>query len=86
MRVINGLLIVVMTLAVSGWSCTRQEVPKERLVEIEKTVPVDKEYTKRCPIAEPTNDSGEELLRVARARKASLQECNKQLEAIENLK
>ena len=46
-------------------------------------VPIDKGLTAPCPVAMPRDDSGSELLRVARERRRSLEGCaNARLQAI----
>lgn len=45
-------------------------------------VPVAKGLTAPCPIAMPRDDSGSELLRVARERRRSLEGCNADKRAI----
>lgn len=56
----------------------------ERIVEVpvKVYVPIDKKYTKRCPIAEgPLR----EIPSVSRERKKALEVCNGQLETIEKV-
>lgn len=59
----------------------REPVVIERIVY----VPVDAALTRDCPVAEPRNNSGKELLRVARARKAALAACNADKRAIRGI-
>ena len=48
-------------------------------------VPVPQQLTAACPIAQPTDATDGELLRVARERRASLESCNSDKIAIRGL-
>lgn len=82
------LLIVALVLPLLGASCeTRPDLPDvappvHTVTEKVVFVPIDKALTTRCPIAEgPVS----QVIDVARARKAALETCNGQLEAIEQV-
>ena len=65
-------VILFSTLVLTACASLRPTpVPVTRLVYVQ--VPADLTATK--PIPEPRNDSGRELLRIARQRKADLQVC-----------
>lgn len=81
MRSYIGLLIVCLSL-----SACAGRVPKERLVEIPVIVEVPVNLTEPCEIAEPENRTVGELLRVANARKISLEKCNIDKDTIRNLR
>lgn len=73
---------VIMAIAAG---CARQSplviekpIPVDRLVY----VPIDPALTETKPIPAPRDDSGAELLRVARARKADLAICYGKLDSI----
>lgn len=80
MRCLAGLLI-----ALSMAACTSSP-PKERLVEVRVVVSVPESLTLKCDVAMPNDSTVEELLRVAKERRTSLEQCNNKLEAIKNLK
>lgn len=50
-------------------------IAKPQVVEKRVFVPITAALTQPCPVAEPRNRSGKELLRVATARKESLIRC-----------
>lgn len=71
----RGRILIVAIAVVTGCSkpvTVREPVYVERVVY----VPIARALTQPISIPEPRNDSGDELLRVARARKAALQQCN----------
>ena len=81
MRSRVGVLIVCALL-----SACAGRVPKERLVEVPVVVAVPAELSADCRIEEPANATVGELLRVANARRISLEKCNIDKEAIRNLR
>ncbi|UFK09618.1 hypothetical protein [Xanthomonas phage DES1] len=80
MRCIAGLLVALALAACSS------SPPKERLVEVPVVVGVPENLTLKCDVAMPNDSTVEELLRVAKKRRTSLEQCNNKLEAIKNLK
>lgn len=86
MRIRHGLLISLMLLA-SGCTQAVKIPPPPKIVKVTVTkyVPVPSEFTKECPVALPQNRTVNEAVRVARARRASLEQCNWQLDKIKNL-
>lgn len=84
MRLRYGLLIA---LALTG--CAQKPkpvvIPQVVRVVVKEYVPVPKELTQRCPKAIPNDKTVKEAVRVARARGASIDDCNDQLQKIENL-
>lgn len=77
--------IWVLALCLGLTACAGR-VPKERLVEVPVVVGVPAELSADCHIEEPTNATVGELLRVANARRISLEKCNIDKEAIRNLR
>ena len=69
-----------------GLTACAGRVSKERLVEVPVVVAVPAELSADCHIEEPTNATVGELLRVANARRISLEKCNIDKEAIRNLR
>lgn len=72
-----GLLI----LALAG--C--KSIPHVEVVEVPgptRYVQVDEQLTRPCPIEAPVNATPMEAVRVAKARKDSLEACNRKLERI----
>lgn len=68
---IAGLLLVALA------ACARTQVIREPVTVTRVVyVRIDPALTAPCMIALPRNDSGKELLRVARARKAVLIDCD----------
>lgn len=78
------LLLAAVLPLLSG--CPWNTVVREP-VEVVHTVyvPIPKSLTRHCPIDKGRNASGKELLRVARSRRASLEGCNGQLDAIDRI-
>lgn len=74
-------LAILLTLALTA--CQSAPVVRKP-VTIEKRiyVRIDPALTARLPIAMPRNDSGAELLRVARDRRAGQEACNARLDHI----
>lgn len=85
MRIRYGLLMVA--LVTTGCQQTKPTVPVPQVVTVTVTkyVPVPKEFTEHCPIAEPTNRTVKEAVRVAKSRRTSLENCNSQLDKIRGL-
>lgn len=84
MRRCLGLLIAVAALT----GCQRAPVkPAPQIVHVPITryVPIPRELTAPVPIEEPATRTVAEAVRVARARKAALQQANAQLKAIRDL-
>ena len=77
--------IWILTLALLLTACAGR-VPKERLVEVPVVVAVPVELVQACAIEEPADLTVGELLRVAHARRISLEKCNIDKEAIRNLR
>lgn len=79
-------LLIAAMLAL-GLSACGQTVKPPKVVYVEVSVPakIPEELLKDCPIAEPENPSVKELLNVTGARKLSLQQCNKDKEALRKL-
>lgn len=86
MRLRHGLLIAAM-LVVTGCTQAVKIPPPPKIVKVTVTkyVPVPEEFTKECPIALPQNKTVREAVRIARSRRASLEQCNWQLDKIRNL-
>jgi hypothetical protein len=90
MRRLSGLLTLAVTMMltlVAG--CVPAPVrpdppPREVKVVVRQFVPLDKSLTQRVPLAMPANKGGDELLRVARERRAAIEQANRQLGAIES--
>lgn len=80
------VLIAVLP-ALAGCSETVKPVPVPQVVRVQVPVyvPIPAELTKDCPIAEATSLMVEEAVRVANARKVSLQNCNADKAAIRAL-
>lgn len=60
-------------------------VPKVTQVQIPTYIPVPAALTAECPVAMPTDTSEGELLRVARERRASLEDCSARMGAIRGI-
>ena len=69
-----------------GLTACAGRVPKERLVEVPIIVAVPAELSADRHIEEPANATVGKLLRVANARRVSLEKCNIDKEAIRNLR
>jgi hypothetical protein len=76
--VLIGLVLLV--------GCAKQSVvPSVVKVPIVQYVAVPTELTKPCPVTEPTDRTVGEAVRIARARRAALEQCNAQLDGIRSL-
>lgn len=86
MRFCHGLLIATV-LAITGCTQAVKIPPPPKIVKVTVTkyVPVPAEFTKPCPVALPQDKTVREAVRIARARRASLDQCNWQLDKIRNL-
>lgn len=75
-----GLLIAAVMLT----GCAQQPIKAPEVVRVAVPVPVRvaPELTQPCPIAKPASNTVAEAVRVARARRAALEACNAQLDAI----
>lgn len=85
MSIRHGLLIA-SAFALIG--CHRQAVvtvPKTVTKVIQEYIAIPEDMTTPCPIALPQDRTVEEAVRIARARRASLINCNKQLDEIRKL-
>lgn len=80
----RALWLLIPALAVAGCATTplHPQLPRTVTVEVVKYVPLDPKLLQPCPIAEPQNLSVAEAVRVARARKAALEDCNDDKAAI----
>jgi hypothetical protein len=78
-----GLLILVV---VAGCAPVAPKPPKIVEVPVTVYVPVPPELTEPVAIALPKSRTVDEAVRVARERRASLEQCNGQLEQIRTLK
>jgi hypothetical protein len=54
-------------------------------VPVVRYVPVPDKLTAPCPITEPNDRTVGEAVRVARARRAALEQCNSQLDGIRSI-
>ncbi|GAA0721403.1 Rz1-like lysis system protein LysC [Dokdonella soli] len=81
MRCCIGLLI----LALAACAPAPVKPPQVVQVTVTKYVPVPADLTAPCPIAKPAANTVQEAVRVARERRASIEKCNGQLEAIQAL-
>lgn len=83
------LLIVPALLALAGCplDAPRPAVVTPQVVTqtVTKYVPVPAKYTEPCPIEQPKLRIVAEAVRVAKARKSALEQCNRQLEQIRGL-
>ena len=83
-RLLPFVIAMAAVVAVPGCSAKRGPVVIERPVYVTRTVyvPIPASLTQAHPIAEPRDDTGREALRVCRARKAELVQCNADMAAI----
>lgn len=84
---VSRLLILTAALAVIA-GCAQappRPDPPPRLIQvpITKYVPIDKTLTEHVPIAMPADTSVIEAIRVARERRGAIEQCNRQLDAID---
>ena len=84
------LIALVLSPLLAGASCQRKDdlppvdgPPEHTVTTTVHYVTVNRELTRRCPIAAAGTPS--EAPRVAAERRASLEKCNAQLEAIEKI-
>lgn len=79
--IVVAAVVAGLVLALAG--CTSAP-PKTVVLTVNKDVyvPVPKALTAHCPIEEPNNYTVPEVVRVARVRKAALQKCNADKDAI----
>jgi len=82
MRSLAALLIFAGALAATGCKPKVVKPPAVVRVPVIQYVPVPAELTAPVPIAEPLSRTVGEAVRVARERKAALEQCNAQLGAI----
>lgn len=82
MSVRHGLLIALVSLAGCASAPVQPQFPKTVYVEVDRFVPLDASLTADCPIEEPASRQVSEAIRVANARKVSLQKCNADKAAI----
>jgi len=80
----RALWLLIPALAAAGCASNppQPQLPRVVTVEVDKYVPLKPELLRDCPIAEPQNMSVDEAVRVARARKAALEDCNDDKRAI----
>lgn len=80
------LLIATAALAVTA-GCTTpvKPDPPPRVVEVQivKYVPIATELTEHVPLAMPQENTCVEAVRVARERRAAVEQCNRQLDGIQ---
>lgn len=79
----RGIIVsAILASSLSGCMTARPVVhePVEVIHNVYVRVPAA--LTQKCPVAMPRNNSGRELLRVARDRRACVEKLNAQLEAI----
>lgn len=83
MRRVAGLLTVLL----AGCASTPPEPVPPQVVRVPVTVyaAVPPELTARVPVEMPAANTVAEAVRVARARRAALEQCNAQLDAIRAL-
>jgi hypothetical protein len=90
--IIRTLLLLLLAAALlAQYGCAQQVkpvapvTPKVVTQTVTQYVSVPADLTTACPIEQPQSRTVSEAVRVARARKDSLVQCNKQLEAIRSL-
>lgn len=78
----NRLSVLIAALCLAG--CAAQPIKPPTVVKVPVYVPVKvaSALTEPCPIAMPANRTVAEAVRIARARRASLEACNGQLKQI----
>lgn len=81
------LLILVVLLVLPACAPTKPTVvtPKVVTQTVTKYVSVPAELTAACPIEQPKLRTVAEAVRVAAARRESLEQCNRQLDQIRSL-
>lgn len=76
------LIAVLLMLAGCKTAPVQPQLPKTVYVEVDKFVPIDPSLLQPCPIEQPQSRFVSEAVRVANARKLSLQKCNADKAAI----
>ncbi len=87
-RTVILLLVCFVLLVLFGCTPVKPVVPVTPQVvtqTVTKYVAIPEDLTHPCPIEQPLSRTVAEAVRVARARKDALVECNKQLEAIRSI-
>lgn len=87
LRTVVLLLVFVVLLALFGCTPVKPQpvIPQVVTQTVTKYVAIPDELTQPCPIEQPLSRTVAEAVRIARARKDALVECNKQLEAIRSI-
>lgn len=76
------LIAALLLLAGCQTAPVQPQLPKTVYVEVDKLVPLDASLLQDCPIEQPKSRLVSEAVRVANARKLSLERCNENLKAI----
>lgn len=74
--------LAVLVLAGCQSAPVQPQLPKTVYVEVDKFVPLDASLLQDCPIEKPQSRMVSEAVRVANARKLSLERCNEDKAAI----
>ena len=82
---IVGMILLAAVALLSSCASVQTKLPTTVQVQVDHYVAVPVALTAPCPIAVLAKLTNGELTRVARERKASLQVCNVQLDAIRKL-
>ena len=83
---INRILLMLwLGFILAACSSNQVKIPEKVYITVEKYIPIPEEYTKDCPIAQPKELTVAEAVRVAKARKVSLEQCNVDKEAIRKI-
>lgn len=85
MSINRFLLMLWLGFILAACSSNQVKVPEKVYITVEKYIPIPEEYTKDCPIALPTELTVSEAVRVAKARKESLEHCNIDKESIRKI-
>lgn len=75
-------ILIVLLLAGCQTAPVQPQLPTTVYVEVDKFVPIDASLLQDCPIAQPESRFVSEAVRVANARKLSLERCNEDKAAI----
>lgn len=78
----HAVLIAALLLAGCHTVPVQPQLPKTVYVEVDKFVPLDASLLQDCPIEQPQSRLVSEAVRVANARKLSLERCNADKAAI----
>lgn len=80
----RGLILTILGLASTLAGCATQAPVIREPVVVERFVYVGipPALTRKCPVAKPRDNSGKELLRVARERRKCIETMHGQLDAI----